>query len=98
MHALLRNAECITHDFTYNKAIVALFLDIGRALDKVWTIGLIAKLITVEIPTHFIHIIHNCLQNRSFSLRPEYLRIAYSDQHSLIFILMTSNQLKMTLT
>jgi hypothetical protein len=65
-HALLRNVERITHCFSNNKATVTLFLDIERAFDKVWTTGLIAKLITTKIPTHFIHVIHNCLQNRSF--------------------------------
>jgi hypothetical protein len=67
-HALLRNVENITHGFNYNKATVILFLDIERAFDKVWTTGLIAKLIKAKIPPHLIHIIHNYLQNRAFSV------------------------------
>jgi hypothetical protein len=54
-HALLRNVEPITHRFN-NKATVTLFLDTERAFDKVWTTGLIVKLIAAKIPHHFIHI------------------------------------------
>jgi hypothetical protein len=96
-HALLRSVERITHGFNNNKATVMLFLDIERAFDKVWTTGLIAKLITAKIPPHFIHIIHSYLQNRSFSVMHRN-RAAYLDPHSSIFILMTFHQLKMTLT
>jgi retron-type reverse transcriptase len=60
--------ERITQGFNNKKATVTLFLDIGRAFDNVWTTGLIAKLITAKISPHFIHIIHNYLQNRSFSV------------------------------
>jgi hypothetical protein len=68
-HALLRNVECITHSFNNNnKATVALFLDTERPFDKIWTTGLIAKLITFKISPHSFHIIHNYLQNRSFSV------------------------------
>jgi hypothetical protein len=65
-HALLRNVERITHGFNNNKATVTLLLDIERAFDKVWTTGLIAKLIQAKIPPHLIHIINNYLQNRTF--------------------------------
>jgi hypothetical protein len=58
-HALLRNVERIAHGFNNNKATVTLFLDTERAFDKIWTTGFIAKLITANIPPHFIHIIHN---------------------------------------
>jgi hypothetical protein len=64
-HALLRNVDLITHCFN-NKATVTLFLDIELEFDKVWTTGLFARYITVKIPPHFIHIIRNYLQNRSF--------------------------------
>jgi hypothetical protein len=47
-HALLWNVERITHGFNYNKATVMLFLDIERAFDKVWTTGLIARLIKAK--------------------------------------------------
>jgi hypothetical protein len=58
-HALLRNVERIRHGFNYNKATVMLFLDIERPFDKVWTTGLIAKLIKAKIPPNLIHVIHN---------------------------------------
>jgi hypothetical protein len=51
-----------------NKATKALFLDIERALDRVWTTVLIAKLITLKDPPPLIQIIQNCLQNRSVSV------------------------------
>jgi hypothetical protein len=65
-HALLRSVERTAQGFNNNKATVTIFLNIERAFDKVWTTGLIAKLITAKIPPHFIHVIHNYLQNRSF--------------------------------
>jgi hypothetical protein len=79
-HALLRNVERITHGFN-NKTIVTLFLDIERAFDKVWTTGIIAKLIKTK-NTSNTH-----LQNRAFfvmhknsysSLRPIQARVPQS--------------------
>jgi hypothetical protein len=63
--ALLRNVERITHGFN-NKATATLFLDIERAFDKVWTTGIIAKLIKAKIPPRLIHLMNNYLQNRAF--------------------------------
>jgi hypothetical protein len=62
-HALLRNVERITHGFNNNnnKATVTLFLDIERAFDKMWTTGLIAKLIKAKIPPHLMHLIYSYL-------------------------------------
>jgi hypothetical protein len=56
----------MTHGFNSNEATVALFVDIERAFDKVWTTGLIAKPISAKIPPPLIHKIHNYLQHRSF--------------------------------
>jgi hypothetical protein len=67
IHALLRYAQRIMHGFN-NRATVTFFLDIERAFDKFRTTGQIAELITVKIPPHLIHVVHNCLQNRSFSV------------------------------
>jgi hypothetical protein len=58
--------ELITHGFNHRKATVILFLDIERAFDKVWVIGLIAKLIQTKISPHLIHVLHIYLQHRSF--------------------------------
>jgi hypothetical protein len=65
---ILRNVEHITHGFNNTKTIETLFLDIEPAFDKVWTTELIAKRIKAKIPLRLIHIIHNYLQNRSFSV------------------------------
>jgi hypothetical protein len=56
-HALLRNVERIKHGFNNTKPTVTLLLDIERAFDKVWTTGLIAKLVKAKIPPHLIHLI-----------------------------------------
>jgi hypothetical protein len=51
-----------------NKATPALFMDIETAFDKVWITGLMCRLIKVGIPAHFIHLIHNYLSNRTFTV------------------------------
>jgi hypothetical protein len=56
--------ERITHGFNNNIATVTLSLDIEQSFDKVWTTGLIAKLITAKIPPHLMRVINNYLQNR----------------------------------
>jgi hypothetical protein len=43
-------------------------LDIEGAFDKVWITGLSSKLIKAGIPAQFIHIIHNNLNNRAFTV------------------------------
>jgi hypothetical protein len=65
---LTRIIERITLGFNNRKATLALFLDIERAFDKVWITGLISKLIKAGIPAQFIHIIHNYLNNRAFTV------------------------------
>jgi hypothetical protein len=57
-----------------------LFLDIERAFDKVWTTGLIAKLIQAKISPHLIHVLHNYLQHRSFFVT---LRNSSSELHPI---------------
>jgi hypothetical protein len=51
-----------------NKATLALFLDTERDFDKVWTTGLISKVIKQEIPGQLIHLIHNYLITRPFTV------------------------------
>lgn len=45
-HATVRLAERITHGFNNSEATLALFLDVERASDKLWIIGLISRHIT----------------------------------------------------
>jgi hypothetical protein len=68
------------HGFNNNGATTSLFLDTERAFDKVWTTGLVAKLITAKITPHLIYVIHNYLQNRSFSVT---YRNSYSSQRPI---------------
>jgi hypothetical protein len=108
-HALLRNAERITHGFNNNKATVTFVLDIEQAFDKFWTTGLIAIFITAKISPHLIHIIHNYLQKSILSvvhknlywiLRPiqaEYLRVALLGPTLLHIYVKTLHQSEMTL-
>jgi hypothetical protein len=79
-HALLRNVERITHGYNHKKSTVLLCLDIERAFDKVWTIGLVAKLIQINISPHLIHVLHNYLQHRSFFVS---IRNSYSKVHPI---------------
>jgi hypothetical protein len=50
------------------KAILILF-DIMSAFDKVWHIGLIAKMIKYKIPDYIIHWCYNFITNRSFRVK-----------------------------
>jgi hypothetical protein len=43
-----------------------LLLDIERAFDKVWILGLVAKLIHLQFSPHLIHLLYNYLHHRSF--------------------------------
>jgi hypothetical protein len=59
---------------------VTSFLDIERASGKVWITGLIAKLITAEIPPRLIHVIHNVSKIDLFSAMHE---SSYSSQRPI---------------
>lgn len=49
----------------------AVFLDFEKAFDKVWHLGLLAKLISYNIPLQLINLIRSFLENRSFCVRCE---------------------------
>jgi hypothetical protein len=59
------NVESFMQGFNNNKTTVTLFLDIDRAFDKMWTIGLIGKRITAKIAPKLIL---NYLQKRPVSV------------------------------
>ncbi|GFT72113.1 probable RNA-directed DNA polymerase from transposon BS [Trichonephila clavipes] len=69
LHPLLRLTESISEGFQKKKSTGVVFLDIQKAFDRVWILGLTFKLITYNIPSPLIHLIHSYLTNRSFRIR-----------------------------
>ncbi|GBM16888.1 putative RNA-directed DNA polymerase from transposon X-element, partial [Araneus ventricosus] len=66
---LLRITECIREGFESGWETGAVFLDIAKAFDRVWTDGLIYKLINMRIPGSIIMLIDTYLQGRLFTVR-----------------------------
>ncbi|GFW54244.1 probable RNA-directed DNA polymerase from transposon X-element [Trichonephila clavipes] len=62
------------------KSTGVVFLDIQKAFDRVWILGLTFKLITYDIPSPLIHLIHSYLTNRSFRIR---VNESLSNSHSI---------------
>ncbi|GBM72862.1 RNA-directed DNA polymerase from mobile element jockey [Araneus ventricosus] len=69
IHQLLRVTEHILEGKFANLATAAIFLDIAKAFDKVWSQGLIHKLIAYKFPHYIISIIHSYLQDRQFVVK-----------------------------
>ncbi|GBN62764.1 putative RNA-directed DNA polymerase from transposon BS [Araneus ventricosus] len=68
-HQLLRVTEHILEGIFANLATATVFLDIAKAFGKVWTQGLIHKLIAYKFPHYVISIIHSYLQDRQFVVK-----------------------------
>ncbi|GFU87561.1 RNA-directed DNA polymerase from mobile element jockey [Trichonephila clavipes] len=69
LHQLIRVANIINEGFAHKFYTVGVFLDVKRALDKMWHDGLTYKLIKMQFPDYLIKIIHNFLHNRTFRVR-----------------------------
>lgn len=54
-----------------NKSTASIFLDTGKAFDRIWHDGLIFILTIMKIPTKIFKIITSFLSNRSFSIKME---------------------------
>ncbi|GBN72808.1 putative RNA-directed DNA polymerase from transposon X-element [Araneus ventricosus] len=67
-HQLLRVVEHILEGKSSKLITAAIFLDIAKAFDKVWTQGLIHKLISYKFPHYIIAIIQSYLQDRHFTV------------------------------
>ncbi|GFV49204.1 probable RNA-directed DNA polymerase from transposon X-element [Trichonephila clavipes] len=80
LHPLLRLTEHISKGFQKRKSMGAVFLDIQKAFDRVWIIGLTFKLISYNLPPPLIHLIHSYLTNRSFKIR---INETLSNEHSV---------------
>ncbi|GFV47543.1 RNA-directed DNA polymerase from mobile element jockey [Trichonephila clavipes] len=66
---LLRVVEYIKTGFKNRKSTGAVFLDIQKAFDRVWHVGLLYKLIKTNTPLHLIKVIPSYLCNRTYSVR-----------------------------
>ncbi|GFX02458.1 probable RNA-directed DNA polymerase from transposon X-element [Trichonephila clavipes] len=77
LHPLLRLTESISEGFQKKKSTGVVFLDIQKAFNRVWILGLTFKLITYEIPSPLIH---SYLTNRSFRIR---VNESLSNSHSI---------------
>ncbi|GFU96931.1 probable RNA-directed DNA polymerase from transposon X-element [Trichonephila clavipes] len=69
VHQLFRVTELIHSGFAKHEATGILFLDIGKAFDKIWHDGLLIKLIRLDFPSPLIKSIHSFLSNRTFRVR-----------------------------
>ncbi|GFW28579.1 probable RNA-directed DNA polymerase from transposon X-element [Trichonephila clavipes] len=68
-HQLLRVVEYIKTGFKDKKYTGAIFLDIQKAFDRVWHVGLLYKLIKINTPPPLIRIIRSFLTNRTFAVK-----------------------------
>lgn len=68
-HQLLRLSEVINRGFEHRQHTVVVFLDIQQAFDKVWTDGLIYKLIKAKLPGYLLNILASFLQYRTFCVK-----------------------------
>jgi hypothetical protein len=68
IHQIARLTDQIHLDKAHDRLTTAAFLDIDKAFDKVWHLGLINKLIEAEFPSYLIKMIHSFLENRTFHI------------------------------
>ena len=66
---LLRLTDDITSGFINRQHTTAVFFDTKRAYDSVWYMALLKKLITLNIPDSYIHLIHSYLTHRTFRVK-----------------------------
>lgn len=66
---LLRVVELASEGLQHGQPTAAIFLDIAKAFDKVSHTGLIYKLIQLKVPDTIIHLLHNYLSDRLFTVR-----------------------------
>lgn len=67
-HQLVRITDRIRRNFNEGRFTGGVFLDVASAFDKVWHIGLLYKLHTINIPLYLFHLIHSYLANRTFQV------------------------------
>jgi hypothetical protein len=68
-HQLLRVTEKIERGFENKMHTTAIFLDIAQAFDRVWSTGLLYKILQLNPPPYLINIISSFLNNRTFAVK-----------------------------
>jgi hypothetical protein len=61
--------EKITQGFNNHQATGGLFFDISKAFDKVWHLGILAKMVTMQLPADIVKMVRNYLSDRQFRVR-----------------------------
>lgn len=65
-HQLLRVVNRISNGFNWRRHTAAVFLDVSKAFDRVWHIGLVHKLAKADFPPHLVNLVASYLGGRSF--------------------------------
>jgi len=65
---LARLVERITRNFGERRLKGAVFLDVVKAFDTVWIVGLLYKLTALNFPSYLVHIISSYLRGRTFEV------------------------------
>lgn len=68
VHQLVRITAYITNNFNINKSTAMTLLDIEKAFDTVWHLGLILVMSDLDFPRYIIKLIYNYLTNRYFKV------------------------------
>ena len=71
VHQLMRVVEKINGGFSLKLSTGAIFLDVAKAFDKVWHVGLVHKLLKGGVPLPMCKLLYSYLQNRFFRVRSE---------------------------
>lgn len=65
-HQLLRVVNRITDGFNRKRHTAAIFLDVAKAFDRVWHIGLVHKLAQADFPPYLVNLMASYLGGRHF--------------------------------
>ena len=71
VHQLMRVVEKINRGFSLKQHTGAIFLDVAKAFDKVWHVGLLHKLLAREVPLPLCQLLDSYLSKRFFRVRTE---------------------------
>ena len=66
---ILRLAEDVNHAFAKQECVIAVFLDVSGAFDRVWISGLMWKLLMMRLPINLLCVIKGFLTNRSLRVK-----------------------------